>query len=168
MFKYVLLTILCTEKDPCHPEPCRNNGKCSHDGNGKTECVCPARFKGEKCEGKANNNVKLREIVCWWLLVYFLTGLGWPVVVIYLLVGRSELMYIIHYFFPCIELHNCKPNPCQNEGLCIEKEGKGKFECQCSNQWRGTVCGSMEFCHCFICFYVAFRCSLKNSFHYNI
>ena len=39
------------EKDPCHPNPCRNNGKCSHDGNGKIECVCPERFKGTRCEG---------------------------------------------------------------------------------------------------------------------
>lgn len=43
------------EKDPCHPNPCQNNGKCSHDGKGRIECVCPVKFKGERCEGNTSN-----------------------------------------------------------------------------------------------------------------
>ena len=39
-------------------------------------------------------------------------------------------------------LHSCKPNPCLNNAACIEVDGKGKFECQCTEQFRGAICNS--------------------------
>ena len=49
---------------------------------------------------------------------------------------------ISRYVFNFLDLHSCKPNPCLNNGLCREIDGKGKFECQCTEQFRGSICNS--------------------------
>jgi hypothetical protein len=41
--------ITCTEvSDPCDPNPCKNGGTCTVDGNSHT-CACPAGYEGVNC-----------------------------------------------------------------------------------------------------------------------
>ena len=61
--RFTFMSHYFAEKDPCHPNPCQNGGKCSHDGKGKVECVCPLRFKGEKCEGNIEQHSESNHIL---------------------------------------------------------------------------------------------------------
>ena len=36
--------------NPCHPNPCLNNGQCMPNGMGGFHCLCPNDFTGSICE----------------------------------------------------------------------------------------------------------------------
>jgi hypothetical protein len=36
--------------NPCHPNPCLNNGQCMPNGMGGFSCMCPNDFTGSICE----------------------------------------------------------------------------------------------------------------------
>lgn len=42
-----------TERNPCFPNPCHNDGQCAVSG-ANFECSCASGWKGEKCEGTCN------------------------------------------------------------------------------------------------------------------
>ena len=46
-----MLFIFPLEPDPCDPNPCQHNGKCT-DVGGQPSCECTdARYSGDKCQG---------------------------------------------------------------------------------------------------------------------
>lgn len=49
-----LLTIFCpfkTEREPCHPNPCHNGGRCLSTSEGFV-CRCATGYRGETCTGQ--------------------------------------------------------------------------------------------------------------------
>lgn len=36
--------------DPCSPNPCKNGGTCSGDGNGGYSCRCASGYTGRHCD----------------------------------------------------------------------------------------------------------------------
>ena len=45
----VSLLLLLLEINPCEPNPCQHNGRCS-DFNGIATCECEERYSGDKCQ----------------------------------------------------------------------------------------------------------------------
>lgn len=45
----ILLLLLLLEINPCEPNPCQHNGRCS-DFNGIATCECEERYSGDKCQ----------------------------------------------------------------------------------------------------------------------
>lgn len=43
--------LVIAEKDPCYPNPCKNQGVCTHDGE-TASCICTRKFRGKRCECK--------------------------------------------------------------------------------------------------------------------
>lgn len=35
------------------------------------------------------------------------------------------------------DLNDCLPNPCKNNGMCLD--GDGKFTCKCASGWSGKL-----------------------------
>ena len=50
LFIFAPFLTLIIVKDPCRPNPCLNNGECTHDDTTFT-CICQPQFRGNKCEG---------------------------------------------------------------------------------------------------------------------
>ena len=48
-FVIEFLPSLITARDPCNPNPCKNGGKCTPNGD-KFTCSCTAGWKGDTCE----------------------------------------------------------------------------------------------------------------------
>jgi len=42
--------LLKTEREPCHPNPCHNGGKCLSTSDGFV-CRCATGYRGETCTG---------------------------------------------------------------------------------------------------------------------
>ena len=51
--------LLFVEKDPCDPNPCKNEAQCVPTGDGSYNCVCPAGFKGLDCSRKSPNFIPM-------------------------------------------------------------------------------------------------------------
>ena len=45
----ILLLLLLLEINPCEPNPCQHNGRCS-DFNDIATCECEERYSGDKCQ----------------------------------------------------------------------------------------------------------------------
>lgn len=44
-----------------------------------------------------------------------------------------------------LDTDDCSPNPCRNNGTCID--GIADFNCECTNGWKGKTC-SLKDSHC--------------------
>lgn len=116
---------------PCASDPCKNDGVCKEDDLGNFHCTCAAGFTGSFCETeisihplcennpcqnngtcKVSPNTNRLECEC---LPGF-TGL------------RCET-----------NVNECDPEPCFNEGECIDDVGG--FKCNCAGTgYEGTLC----------------------------
>jgi len=39
-----------SSSNPCHPNPCQNDGTCEDIGSGNYKCECPGVYGGDNCE----------------------------------------------------------------------------------------------------------------------
>lgn len=49
----------------------------------------------------------------------------------------------IHTFHTLADINDCKLNPCQNGGTCVDKVNA--FECICKEGWEGDTCAISEY-----------------------
>ena len=108
--------------DPCTTNPCKNNGGCLNYF-GEAECICVNDFTGDKCEIPPEGNDYISSLIhnlnnhkC----EYTITA-----------VVRSFIL-ITGYVDPC------QPNPCENNGICSNKNGDA--ECNCVDGFTGLAC----------------------------
>lgn len=52
VFNLTVCLFFYSDKDPCHPNPCKNTGSCLHTSDGGFVCNCSIGFKGDTCQGK--------------------------------------------------------------------------------------------------------------------
>ncbi|XP_050982501.1 hyaluronan-binding protein 2 isoform X1 [Labeo rohita] len=108
----------------CSPNPCLNGGQCEEKRD-KFKCKCPKQFVGRRCErGKR----VCKRGTC---------GAG------FCLLTATPPYYkckCIPPFAPpnCKTTAPCEPNPCQNNGKCVEDEDD--FECVCPDGYSGQYC----------------------------
>ncbi|XP_057309302.1 neurogenic locus notch homolog protein 3-like isoform X2 [Hydractinia symbiolongicarpus] len=120
----------CKKVDnPCHPNPCFNNGVCSEVADycsGSAcgfKCSCPAPFVPPLCKEKnpcdpdpcQNGECVVR--------------------------GDSTFHCNCEYGFRghlCQEKDGCNPNPCQHRGTCTSHNGTAS--CSCVGKWQGPFC----------------------------
>ncbi|XP_031632855.1 uncharacterized protein LOC116346788 isoform X2 [Contarinia nasturtii] len=119
-YKYKLATGN-DEVEACHPNPCKNDGKCISNGS-VNRCQCVGHFTGRFCA----------LTICEMEPCIF---------------GKCELTSTS---FKCHCLQGymgqtcnqkqkpCMDNPCESRGECFEKNGK--FQCRCHAWWEGTRC----------------------------
>ena len=108
---------MITDIDECASDPCENGGTCVDQVNG-FECQCALGYEGEQCEeGMKINPGQLKQIF------------------------NKRV-----YFFMCVDINDCDPNPCQNGGVCNDQVNG--FTCDCQAGYDGDVCeNSKEKCN---------------------
>lgn len=60
-------------------------------------------------------------------------------------VNSSVDNYKIILFCYISDKNECEPNPCRNNGTCID--GDADFSCECHGGWKGKTC-SLRHSHC--------------------
>lgn len=117
----------CTAPNSNSSMPCNGHGKCETKENGQN-CMCYYGFTGPYCEHSEcfvisfflncpNNNSLWLTVHC---TVQFV--LQW-------IYGTTN--------FLSADLNDCLPNPCKNNGMCLD--GDGKFTCKCAPGWSGKL-----------------------------
>lgn len=122
LFCFVLLSIVvgCTAPNSNSSIPCNGHGKCETRENGQS-CSCYYGFTGPYCEHSK------------WYFPDFLNSDFWRnaheqwTTEIYDLYSISISIQI--------DLNDCLPNPCKNNGMCLD--GDGRFTCKCAPGWSG-------------------------------
>lgn len=56
------------------------------------------------------------------------------------LMSMSDLKLTVSTFLTFPDKNECEPNPCKNNGTCID--GHADFTCLCKNGWKGKTCTS--------------------------
>lgn len=91
---------------------CNGRGRCETKVNGQS-CACDYGFTGLYCEYSK----------------FFLLKL-------YIFARNRNTSYELNTFVLSTDIDDCLPNPCQNNGVCLD--GDGKFTCKCSHGWTGN------------------------------
>ncbi|XP_076446580.1 protocadherin Fat 1-like isoform X2 [Babylonia areolata] len=118
----------------CSSSPCLNGGVCQTSGLNSYICVCRGRFKGDKCETDPD---PCQDFPC------HNQGLC-------RVDGESPNSYTCRCSgnllgMRCTYGINCRPNPCQHGGTCIE--GPTSALCHCAPGFAGLYCDkTMEAC----------------------
>ena len=119
--------------DPCQPNPCFNDFKCTPKSDNDYLCECSILYGGKNCENALPciNNPCLNGGKC-----------------------QNSDEYSVDYQCLCepgftgelcqIE-KACEKNPCSNNGKCIDKPA-GKFECICQEPYTGEICQNLLPC----------------------
>ncbi|KAK2896631.1 hypothetical protein QQF64_005850 [Cirrhinus molitorella] len=108
----------------CSPNPCLNGGQCEEKKD-KFKCKCPKQFSGRRCDrGKR----VCKRGTC---------GAG------FCLLTPTPPYYkckCIPPFAPpnCKIPTPCEPNPCQNNGKCVDDDDD--FDCVCPDGYSGQYC----------------------------
>ena len=111
--------ILCeVDINECETNPCRNNGTCINLVNDYS-CNCTNNWTGRNCSiCPLNCNNGTQSLDC------------------------SICTCDAGYSGDSCEtnINECSPNPCENEGNCID--GINNFSCNCANLWMGRTCNT--------------------------
>lgn len=59
-----------------------------------------------------------------------------------LFMARMIVCYFNKIEFTPIDLNDCLPNPCRNNGMCLD--GDGTFTCKCAPGWTGKFHSSFH------------------------
>ncbi|XP_065063135.1 neurogenic locus notch homolog protein 1-like isoform X2 [Rhopilema esculentum] len=126
---------LCEENRPCLTKPCLNGGKCIDSFSGfhwsygplQFYCICKPPYTGEKCEVHAcrnchkNAHCEGEKCVC---------DDGYK--------GNGRI---------CIKKADpCHPNPCENDGVCVQKGETDEFDCRCKKPYLPPYCKNKDPC----------------------
>ncbi|XP_073690168.1 hyaluronan-binding protein 2-like isoform X2 [Garra rufa] len=108
----------------CSPNPCLNGGQCEEKKD-KFKCKCPKQFSGRRCD---RGKKVCKKGTC---------GAG------FCLLTPTAPYYkckCIPPFAPpnCRTPTPCEPNPCQNNGKCVDDDDD--FECVCPVGYSGQYC----------------------------
>lgn len=114
------------EKNPCFPNTCKNGGSCSHNDDGKSECICRTGYKGDKCQflnscvpSPCLNGGNCRQVDD----------------------QRFTCECSIQFKGPLCQYSTiCSRMPCNNGGTCRESEEDGNFQCICPKGFIGKTC----------------------------
>ncbi|CAB3994571.1 neurogenic locus notch homolog 1-like, partial [Paramuricea clavata] len=109
-------------KNVCHPNPCKNSGKCVEAGD-SYDCDCSAGYTGPLCQVRqfCLPNPCKNEGVC--------------------VPSTQAYSCSCKRGFKgddCSESDVCNPNPCQNSGTCREENNAAV--CACAQQFEGKLC----------------------------
>lgn len=103
----------CTAPKSNSSIPCNGHGKCETKENGQS-CLCYFGFTGPYCEHSK------------FLFSQRFASLS------YFTVFNCVFFFALHFIS---DLNDCLPNPCKNNGMCLD--GDGKFTCKCAPGWSG-------------------------------
>ncbi|ETE69358.1 Lactadherin [Ophiophagus hannah] len=111
-----------TEKGPCHPNPCKNDGECRllpNRGDAFSEymCICNPGYNGKHCQYCEYD----------FLLERYPTGHR-----------RSAHASFEAVSEKLINDNKCVSQPCKNGGTCLDL--KGNFDCRCPSPFVGKTC----------------------------
>ena len=107
--------------DDCKDKPCDNGGTCK-DGIGTYKCVCPTGFTGADCEKSLLKFISFYKNID-------------P--------DSSNLIdnlqfYSNYDFHSVLDIDDCQPNPCKNNGVCAD--GINSYTCDCTHGFIGDNC----------------------------
>eukprot|EP00794_Sanderia_malayensis_P012275 gene12275-13540_t len=127
---------LCEENRPCLTNPCLNGGKCIDSYSGyhwaygplQFYCLCKPPYQGERCELHGcrhchkNAHCEVDKCVC---------DDGYK--------GDGRF---------CIKKEDpCHPNPCENDGICVQVEDTAEYSCQCKKPYLPPNCKLRDPCN---------------------
>lgn len=119
----------CTaNKNPCIPNPCRNNGTCSKGPDESFDCTCPKGYFPPLCTTVdvctpnpcKNSGICVKDAV-----------------------DKHHCICPDNFLPPdCANktAHPCVPNPCQNGATCQVSKDKRSFTCNCKGSFKPPLC----------------------------
>lgn len=115
-FFFFVSLVGCTAPNSNSTIPCNGHGKCETKNENGQSCLCYYGFTGPFCEHSKwfvfSGFVFIRPLIKIGLNLWFALNLKIS-----------------------IDLNDCLPNPCKNNGMCLD--GDGKFTCKCAPGWSG-------------------------------